>query len=494
MLAFTTTVLFRVIGINLLTEGGSGVNDNGDSYNITGIGIESSEAIAFRNLTVYLTPGSDYEDARFYAIESAIDLFGVCTEEVEQTANAWYAVGVGEIYNPETIAAFSTPDAAGCTVPHMVNFTNLSTNATSYEWDFGDGTTSTDVNPSHLYTEAGTYTVTLFADGGDCGSDELIEVDFIVVDPSADCIVIMPETGSVSTQFACEGTIFDSGGDGGNYGANEDATVTISPFGALTVDLTFPFFDVEAGPGTSCDFDYLEVYDGDSEFSPLIGRYCNNEIPTAISSTGPSITVLFHSDGEVQDPGFEINWSCNLPEEAPEAAYVVNSEVSCTGEVFFIDQSTNAPTEWLWEFGDGETSTEQHPSHIYDSEGTYTVSLTATNLIGDDIHTEIDYINVSYPLAPMVEGDTACIGESATLTATGDGTLRWYDTPTGGTPITEGGTFVTPDLDDDMTYYVEDDQFDSPVYVGPEDNDFAGGGFFVGDQHLVFNNSFPVIL
>ncbi|NIW45715.1 MAG: hypothetical protein GWN30_13480, partial [Gammaproteobacteria bacterium] len=47
----------------LLSEGGSGVNDNGDAYFVTGIGIEEAAQIAYRNLTVYLMPGSDYPDA-----------------------------------------------------------------------------------------------------------------------------------------------------------------------------------------------------------------------------------------------------------------------------------------------------------------------------------------------------------------------------------------------------------------------------------------------
>ncbi len=79
----------------LLSMGGSGTNDNGDTYNLTGIGMEKAEAIAFRNLTTYLTVSSTYIDARYGAILSAEDLYGPCSEEVMQTIHAWYAVGVG---------------------------------------------------------------------------------------------------------------------------------------------------------------------------------------------------------------------------------------------------------------------------------------------------------------------------------------------------------------------------------------------------------------
>lgn len=478
----------------LLTEGGTGTNDNGDDYDVAAIGIESAGAVAFRNLTVYLTPSSNHADARFFAIESAIDLYGACTFEVEQTANAWYAVGVGDEYNPITVANFVTADTLGCTVPWEVNFENESENAVTYEWDFGDGSTSTESNPTHIYTEEGTYTVTLFADGGDCGTDEVVFTDYITVNPDLDCIVILPEEGSASTQLGCEGTVFDSGGPGGDYGSGEDAQVTISPFGAETVDLTFPAFDVEPGPGVSCDYDYVEIFDGPDVFSPLIGRYCNNELPSDLSSTGSSITIFFHSDGLVQHPGFEIQWTCNIPDEAPVANYTSNTTISCDGTVHFQDLSTNAPTEWEWSFGDGETSTEQHPTHVYASEGTYDVSLTATNMIGGDTYTVTDYVTVAYPADPTGEGDLTCPGESATLTGSGEGTLTWYDVPTGGEPLFEGATFSTPALDATTTFYVEDDQFDEPQYVGPVDNTFGGGGFFAGDQHLIFSNPSPVIL
>lgn len=478
----------------LLVSGGIGTNDNGDDYDVDAIGVEAADAIAFRNLTVYLTPSSEFAEARFFAIESAIDIYGVCTDEVQQTGNAWYAVGVGEPYTAVTNADFFTADTVGCTVPFTVNFVNESSNGITFEWDFGDGSTSTEENPSHTYTEAGVYTVTLSAEGGDCGSDDIVLTDYITVNPDLDCIVILPSEGTHSTQTGCEGTVFDSGGPDSEYGAGEDAIVTIAPYGALSVDLTFPFFDVEAGPGTTCDYDYLEVYDGPDASSPLIDRYCNNNLPTDISSTGSAITILFHSDGGLEEPGFEIEWSCNLPTEVPEAAFTANSTISCTGEVHFTDLSTNAPTVWEWDFGDGEGSTEQNPTHYYDSEGTYTVVLTATNLIGGDTHTEVSYVTVEYPEAPTAEGDSNCPGESATLTGSGTGTLRWYDSAEGGVPIGSGESFTTPGLDETTIFYVEDDLFDSPEFVGPADNTFGGGGFFNGDQHLIFNNPTPVIL
>jgi PKD repeat protein len=53
-------------------------------------------------------------------------------------------------------------------------------------------------------------------------------------------------------------------------------------------------------------------------------------------------------------------------------------------QVSFIDESTYGPTAWTWAFGDGGTSTEQHPVHTYDNAGTFTVTLTVSNAVGSN--------------------------------------------------------------------------------------------------------------
>lgn len=80
---------------HLLVVGGSDTNDNKNYYDVKGIGVEKAEKIAYRNLTVYLTPSSKYSDARRGSLKATEDLYGICSEEYKQVANAWYAVGVG---------------------------------------------------------------------------------------------------------------------------------------------------------------------------------------------------------------------------------------------------------------------------------------------------------------------------------------------------------------------------------------------------------------
>ena len=83
----------------LLTEGGAGVNDNGDSFSVMGIGLGSASAIAFEVWMNYLGANSNYFDFENAAIASAIDLFGECSQEHISTTNALHAVGLGAPFN-----------------------------------------------------------------------------------------------------------------------------------------------------------------------------------------------------------------------------------------------------------------------------------------------------------------------------------------------------------------------------------------------------------
>ncbi|MFH2094223.1 MAG: M4 family metallopeptidase, partial [Bacteroidota bacterium] len=461
----------------LVSEGGSGTNDNGDAYNITGIGKGNTDDIAFRMLTVYLTNGSDYSDARYYAIQSAIDLYGPCTPEVEAVTNAMYAVGVGNAYVPYVVSDFEADITQACAAPFTVNFNNMSVNGTSFNWDFGDSGTSTAFSPSHTYSALGTYTVTLAADGGVCGNDTEIKTSYIVVDTTLPCIAFMPVSGSY-THYGCTGKLYDPGGPASNYNDDSDVTFTISPTGASQVTLTFISFAIEAGSGSYCDYDYLAIYDGPTTAAQLINDtyYCNTTgSPGTITSTGGSITIRLHSDQAVTLAGFELDWSCSFPTSPPVANFSSDVTTTCNGTVAFSDLSTNGPISWLWNFGDGNTSTQQNPVHTYITSGSYTVSLTATNPNGSDTYTLSGTIDVTLPTAPVVTGDTICENTSASLSATGTGTIYWYSVPTGGSPVTTGNSYTTPLLATTTTWWVEN-VIEQPVQnVGETDNTVNGG-------------------
>ena len=109
----------------LLSEGGTGTNDNSYSYAVTGIGIIAAGEIAYRNLTVYLTSNSNFFDARVGAIQSAIDLYGAGSPEVIATTESWNAVGVSA----------TSSDILDPTIPLNLVGTNFTEYNIDLSWD-----------------------------------------------------------------------------------------------------------------------------------------------------------------------------------------------------------------------------------------------------------------------------------------------------------------------------------------------------------------------
>jgi Zn-dependent metalloprotease len=480
----------------LLTIGGSGTNDINNAYSVTGQGYTKSNAIAFRDQTVYLFPTAQYSDARFYAILSAVDLYGPCSPEVQATTDAWYAVGVGGPYVAGVQASFNANSTFSCSSPFTVQFANLSNNTNVYSWDFGDGSPISNANlPSHTYNSPGSYNVTLIANGGSCGTDTLTLNNFIVINPNAAC-VNMPTTGTGATQTACSGVLFDAGGAANNYSDNNNSTITISPIGAQFVSINFLSFATEAG------YDSVRIYDGSTTASTMIGHWSGNALPNGgapITSSGPSITVNFYSDAGVVAAGFAMNWQCfsNIP---PVAAFTADATNSCSGQIHFSDASTGVPTNWFWDFGDGFTATTQFPTHTYAANQQYTVSLKVTNSYGVDSTQQVNFITVNHPTpGPIGTGGSTCSSGQVSLSAspvTAGNTINWYATANSSTVLGTGNNFVTPSISSTTNFYAEEVIAGPIDSVGPANNTFGTGTNYTNniDRYLIFDCTSPTTL
>lgn len=142
---------------------------------------------------------------------------------------------------------------------------------------------------------------------------------------------------------------------------------------------------------------------------------------------------------------------------APVANFTTSSANVIVGQsVNFSDASTNSPTSWSWTFTGGTPSSSnlQNPSIIYNSTGTYTVSLTATNSAGSDVETKIAYITVNAAPAPAANftANTTTINAGQTINFTdisSNAPSVWLWTFTGGTPASSASknpsvTYNTP--------------------------------------------------
>ena len=401
----------------LLVNGGFGVNDIGNDYTVVGIGLEKAAQIAYRNLTVYLSMNSQYADARFYAIQSAIDLFGNCSEEVAAVTNAWYAVGVGDAYNDNIVADFKSP-TYGCLVPAEIKFSQQCKNSTEYLWDFGDGNTSTDPNPLHTYTAQGTYTISLIAyNTGLCSDpDTIIKTDHIVIEntggPVAPLLIPTAVTPGAYGVYSFElGEIFHSskGSDEGyqdlscNYqailveGGKYPITVYTSGGNQENVKVWIDFNN--DGSFNAAEIIYQNTEDERHNNNVILpaGTVYNTPLRLRVQSDRYDFNINDNSSnphyGQVED--YTVILNANT--EKPIADIKSDKQVIEPGDsVRFFDFSENLPTSWMWILQGARVDTQfvQNPVAIYDSAGEYDVTLIVSNGYGSDTLLADNYIQV----------------------------------------------------------------------------------------------------
>ncbi len=252
---------------------------------------------------------------------------------------------------PIPLTAFYTPIDDTVCVGDSVHFTNLSYGGQApytYGWDFGDGNNSTDMNPSHAYASAGSFNVTL--------------------------------------------TVTD------NNSATNDTTFTVVVNAAPTV--------AYAAPSSGCA-PLMVTYNGTTDFGTTFSwdYDCDNVIDTS----GTGLTTVSQT---YNTPGSYITCLTVTSPDGCASTYIDSVEVfdvptagftSSTSQLQAIFTNTSiGGTIYVWDFGDGNTSTAQDPTHTYTADGTYTVCLTVTNAGGcsDTICDSVTVIGTGIIVAP----------------------------------------------------------------------------------------------
>ena len=159
--------------------------------------------------------------------------------------------------------------------------------------------------------------------------------------------------------------------------------------------------------------------------------------------------------------GFSLDKTAPVcPTQPPVASFTASTISVCVGQsVTFTDTSANNPTSWLWTLPGAtpNSSTVQNPTVVYNTAGTYAVTLQAFNYNGSDTKVVTGYITVTaYPTVLTTTPASRCDTGTITLAATASaGTLSWYANPTGGSALGTGTSFITPSISGTTTYYVE---------------------------------------
>jgi Zn-dependent metalloprotease len=433
----------------LLCNGGTGTNDNGDSYSVNAITMAKAAQIAYRTLNVYLTPNSNYTDARNYSIQSALDLYGVCSNEWKTVNDAWHAVGLGVPSNFDIKAGFISYDKAKCSSPASVSFINQSfSNATNFIWDFGDGDTSHQKNPTHTYMSQGNYTVKLIASGNTtCGKniDTLISNNYIQISNTAGPVAsaCIP----VASSYCCNNGIgnvklsninFTSGN--GIEGGYKD--FTCGNIANLVAGDPYLISVTTLSTNPKIVVGYID-YDNNGSFTTAERAFVTPKIsgihsayiftPTSATLNTPLRIRILSSDntilnacnsvlnGQVEDYSAIFTPATGKP----TANFLLSADTIDTSTgLGLTDLSTSIPTSWNWSASGGvlSSNSSKNTSATFNTPGNYTIQLIATNGLGIDTITKT--VTVLYAL-------NLCNASNAITSAEASGILYDSGGPSG---------------------------------------------------------------
>jgi len=339
-------------GVTVTPDGTEVYVVNSDSNNVSIIDtatntVTSTVTVGYEPLEVAVTP----DGTKAYvtnAYSNNVSVIDTATNTVTATVNK--VNSPSGIVIPKTpklilpIANFVANVSEGYS-PLTVQFTDLSTNSTSVNWDFGDKSNSIERNPVHEYSDPGIYTVNLTASNENG------------IDLKSATITVTEKTLIPVAAFSASPT---SG----------------------KAPLKVAFIDKSAGSPTKWKWTF-----GDGTTSTIrnpthkysnLGNYTVSL--TATNAEGNSTTIKTDYIKVVTKPVADF--------------FAKPTSGKAPLNVAFTDTSTGVLTGWIWNFGDGSKSFLQSPIHKYSKAGVYTVSLTVKNAAGRDTVIKTDYIKV----------------------------------------------------------------------------------------------------
>jgi len=312
----------------------------------------------------------------------------------------------------------------------------------TYLWDFGDGSTSTVMDPIHQYLIPGTYTINLTVTDRNGDSDNETKQDLILVNPNQ--VPTANFTVNITSIFEGEWIEFTFTGNEGDVpatyqwdfgdGTNSTDQNPIHQYntaGIYSVELNVTDINGDSGNETKVDLitvvtDLLPNATFIANGTSFIGHGWVQFNFTGSEGNPPATYLWDFGDGSTsteqnpihyynltgdhtvnltvtdndgdQDTEIKNNFISIVDDLLPNADFSASNTNVEVGEIVvftFTGSLGNTPTTYLWDFGDGSTSPGQNPSHQYTTAGNYTVSLTITDANGDyDTSIKVDHINV----------------------------------------------------------------------------------------------------
>jgi Zn-dependent metalloprotease len=309
----------------LLSQGGSGTNDIGNAFSVSGIGINQATQIAYRNLRLYLSSNSNYMASYYGSLQAAEDLYGANSTQQNAVRAAWYAVGIGNNPNGQCsgTVTFTAPSGSFSDGSGTANYQdNL-----DCRWLIQPtGANTIALNFPSFNTEANYDTVIVY-DGPTTSDPVLMTWWGNTIPPtvnSTNGAMLVRFRSDVNTNFAgwnatytSSGTAYCNGGtllttstgsftDGSganNYGNNQLCYWLIAPPCANSVTLSFSQFNTEAG------YDGVIVYNGNNTSAPVLLNTSGTTIPANVTANSGQMLVIFISDYAVRMQGFAASYT-----------------------------------------------------------------------------------------------------------------------------------------------------------------------------------------
>ncbi|MEO8820487.1 MAG: PKD domain-containing protein, partial [Ginsengibacter sp.] len=258
-------------------------------------------------------------------------------------------------------ADFKNAVSKTCNAPATISFLNQSSGVglLNYQWDFGDGSSSTASNPSHTYDSSGTYTVSLVVANATGCTDTLIKPHLIIV-------------GSTKADFAIP-----------------EILCAQTPVYLKNTSNPVP---------ASASWDFGNGTRSDSVNAIAIFKLPGDYKIKMISNNGACMDSVTKTLTVIAKPSVSFKSNDTVSCEAPFNAYFNNTSSGTTNS----SRSTSAVQTYYWDFGDGGNSTQQSPSHTYTQEGNYTVKLWVTNASGcTDSVVKTNFIKIKKPVVTL---------------------------------------------------------------------------------------------
>jgi len=336
----------------------------------------------------------------------------------------------------EVTSFFNTDPIQGCG-PLTVDLTQFSTGDTAWVWDFGDGNTSLEYEPTHTFAQPGSYTIELFSYG--CGFDTYSTEVTVFPGPEV-AFSSSPAAVCVNEPFTftnltpgVTGVVWDFG-DGNTstlsvvehaFAASGTYPVTLTATGALNgcsasitqqvTVLVTPVASFEPLPGSGC-IDLTVQFQNNSVNGSFYTWDFGNGNTSA--SNSPAHTYGIAGTYTVTLVAESLNGCSDimsLPVVAhplPVSAFELSIQQSCTAPVSVQTfNNSQGAVGFAWDLGNGSTSELNQPSVTYNAPGSYTIQLTATNQFGcEDVSTQVFVVHPTPQAAFTVEPQPACAG------------------------------------------------------------------------------------